>query len=50
VVGAPFYRQYFGPKMAAGDVDQRGCGQYPHAELRENTTEDLRDIEKLEHI
>lgn len=46
----PIYRQYFDPKgWRVILLDQRGCGQStPHAELRENTTQDLiADIEQL---
>ena len=46
----PQYRQFFNPKLYnIVLVDQRGCGQStPHAELQENTTQNLiADFEKL---
>lgn len=51
---SPDHRRFFNPqKYHIILFDQRGCGQStPHAELRENTTQDLiQDIEKIrEHL
>jgi len=50
----PYHRQYFNPeKYRIILFDQRGCGRStPHAELRQNTTQDLiADMEKIrEHL
>jgi proline iminopeptidase len=47
---SPYYRRFFDPdKFLIVLHDQRGCGKSkPHAELRENTTQELvEDIERL---
>jgi len=49
-VGLPTFINILTPREMAVMFDQRGCGQYPHAELRENTTHLVKDIEKPEGI
>lgn len=50
----PFHRRFFDPERCRIILfDQRGCGRsVPHAELQENTTQDLiEDIERIrEHL